>query len=89
MVLRTIALVLFGFALCIGLWAGWGHPLSSMLYGVNPSALGSAEIGAQRYLPEVVWRAIFAPMLSLPAWAMPTLLGVVLMIIAALRPGKG
>jgi hypothetical protein len=89
MVLRTIALVLFGFALCIALWAGWNYPMSNMLYGVNPSALGSAEIGAQRYLPSAFWRAVIAPMLALPAWSLPTMLGVILMIIAALRPGKG
>jgi hypothetical protein len=89
MVLRTIALVLFGLAFCIGFWGGWNYPMSTMLYGVNPSALGSAEVGLQRYLPSAVWRAVFAPMLSLPAWSLPTMIGVVLMIIAALRPGKG
>jgi uncharacterized membrane protein len=89
MVLRTIALVLFGLALCMGIFLGWGYPLGTMLYGASSSGFATRELGLQRLVGPTVWNAAFAPLMTLPAWGLPTFFGVVLMIIAAMRPGKG
>ncbi len=89
MVLRTLALVLFGLALCMGIFLGWGYPLGTMMYGANTSALGTSQLGLQRLVGPSIWNAAFVPMLALPAWTAPAFIGVVFMIIAAMRPGKG
>jgi len=89
MVLRTLALILFGLALCLGVFLGWGYPLGTMMYGANPSAMGSGQVGIQRLVGPAMWNAAFVPMLSLPAWSLPAFIAVVFMIIAAMRPGKG
>lgn len=89
MVLRTIAIVLFGLALCMGIFLGWGYPLGTMLSGASPSGFAPRELGLQRLVGPTVWNAAFAPLMTLPAWSLPTFFGVVLMIIAAMRPGKG
>ena len=54
-----------------------------------PPASRSGKSGLQRLVGPAVWNAAFAPMLTLPAWSLPTFIGVVLMLIAAMRPGKG
>jgi hypothetical protein len=89
MVLRTLAFVLFGLALCLGVFLGWNYPLGTMLYGANTSALGTSQLGIQRLVGPAMWNAAFVPMLSLPAWSLPAFIAAVFMIIAAMRPGKG
>jgi hypothetical protein len=89
MVLKTIAFVLFGAALCMGIFLGWGYPLGTMLHGASPTGFAPRELGLQRLVGPTVWNAAFAPLMTLPAWGLPAFLGVVLMIIAAMRPGKG
>jgi hypothetical protein len=89
MVLRTIALVLFALAICMAIFLGWNYQLGTMLYGANRGGMGNAQLGIERLLGPAVWNAAFAPMMRLPAWSLPTFIGVVLMLIAAMRPGKG
>jgi hypothetical protein len=89
MVLRTIALVLFGLALCMAVFLGWNYPLGTLLYGVNRGGMGATQLGIERLLGPSVWNAAFEPLMRLPAWSLPTFIGAVLMLIAALRPGKG
>lgn len=89
MVLRTLALVLFGLALGMGVFMGWGYPLGRMLYGATSSGMGSGQLGLQRLVGPSIWNAAFAPLLTLPAWSLPTFIGAVFMLIAAMRPGKG
>lgn len=89
MVLRTLAFVLFGLALCLGVFLGWQYPLGTMLYGANTSAFGASQVGLERLVGPAMWNAAFVPMLALPAWSLPTFIGVVFMIIAAMRPGRG
>jgi hypothetical protein len=89
MVLRTIALVLFGAALCMGIFLGWGYPLASLFYGASPTGFAERQLGLQRLVGTDVWNAAFVPLLTLPAWSLPVFIGVVLMIIAAMRPDKG
>ncbi|WP_198371646.1 hypothetical protein [Roseomonas rosulenta] len=89
MVLRTLAFILFGAAFCIGFFMGWGYPLGQMLYGVNASALASRQVGLERLVGPAMWNAAFVPLLALPAWGLPAFIGMVLMIIAAMRPGRG
>ncbi|CAH0154544.1 hypothetical protein [Roseomonas sp. CECT 9278] len=87
MVLRTLALVLFGLALCMGVFLGWGYPLGTMLQ--SGGSMGSGQLGLQRLVGPSIWNAAFAPLLTLPAWSLPTFVAVVFMLIAAMRPGKG
>lgn len=89
MVLRTLALVLFGLALGMGVFLGWGYQLGTMMYGASPSAMGSGQVGIERLVGPAVWNAAFVPLLALPAWSLPAFIGVVFMLIAAMRPGKG
>jgi hypothetical protein len=60
-----------------------------MLHGASPSGFAPREFGLQRLVGSAVWNAAFAPLMRLPAWGLPAFLGVVLMLIAAMRPGKG
>lgn len=89
MVLRTLAFILFGAAFCMGFFMGWGYPLGRMLYGMNPSSMAAGQVGLERLVGPAVWNAAFMPLLHLPAWGLPAFIGVVLMIIAAMRPGRG
>jgi hypothetical protein len=88
MVLRTIALVLFGLALCMGIFLGWNYSLATLFYGASPTGFSERQLGLQRLVGHDVWNAAFVPMLSLPAWGLPAFIGVVLMVIAAMRPDK-
>lgn len=89
MVLRTLALVLFGAAVCLAVFLGWNYSLGTMLYGAGSSGSGSGQWGIRRLVGPAVWNAAFVPMLTLPAWSLPAFIGVVFMLIAAMRPGKG
>jgi hypothetical protein len=89
MVLRTLALVLFGLAACMGLFLGWGYPMGTMMYGANPSVMAANQVGIERLVGPAMWNAALVPLLALPAWAFPTFVGVVFMLIAAMRPGRG
>jgi hypothetical protein len=84
MVLRTIAFVLFGLALCMGVYQGWRYPMSTMFYGS-----GGGQTWLQRLVGPDLWSAAFVPLLTLPAWSLPAFIGVVFMIAAAMRPGRG
>ena len=89
MVLRTLAFVLFGFALCTGVFLGWGYSMEAMLYGTSARSVASTQLGLQRLVGPDIWRALFEPLFELPAWAFPAFLGTVFMIMAVLRPGRG
>jgi hypothetical protein len=89
MVLRTLAFILFGLALCLAVFLGWNYPLGTLMYGANPSSMSSGQVGIQRLVGPAMWNAAFVPLLSLPAWALPAFIGAVFMLIAAMRPGKG
>jgi hypothetical protein len=89
MVLRTLALVLFGLALCMAVFLGWAYPLGTMLYGANPIGMTANQVGIQRLVGPGMWNALFVPMLALPAWSAPAFIGLVFMVIAAMRPSKG
>lgn len=89
MVLKVIALVLFSAALLIVLVFGYGWPVAAMIHGINPTALTSMQTGVSRLASAQVWDSLFAPLLFLPAWMLPMAFGLILFLIAALRPGKG
>lgn len=88
MVLRTIAFVLLGLALSMAVFLGWGYQLGMLLYGGSPSAFAPRDFWLQRMVGPEVWRSLFAPLMTLPAWSLPSFLSLVLLIIAAIRPGR-
>lgn len=89
MVLRIIALLFFSFAVALGFSLGWGYQLGEALFRVNAAGLNSFQAGVQRYLAPAIWDGVFVPLLSMPAWALPVAIGVMFLMIAALRPGRG
>lgn len=89
MILRTIAFVFFGLAAAMGFALGWGYDLGTAVFKVNAAALNSLQAGIQRYLAPAIWDGAFVPFLSMPAWGLPALIGLIFMIASAMRPGKG
>jgi hypothetical protein len=89
MILRTIAFLFFGLAVVMGFALGWGYQLGTALFKVNAGALNSLQAGVQRYLAPAVWDGAFVPILSMPAWGLPAVIGLIFTIASSLRPGKG
>jgi len=89
MVLKTIALVLYSAALIVALAFGYAWSFGAMLFTINPGALNGLQAGVQRYLSPALWDSLFVPVLLLPAWVIPVVIGTVFVLISALRPGKG
>ncbi len=89
MVLKTVALLFFASALLMALMLGPWWPLGAVLYRINASALNSLQAGVQRHIWPPLWDGLFVPLLNMPAWALPALLGACFLMAAALRPGRG
>ncbi|MBR0678930.1 hypothetical protein GXW74_00375 [Roseomonas eburnea] len=89
MILRTIALLFFSLAAVMGFALGWGYELGAALFRVNPGALNALQAGIQRYLFPEVWDGAFVPILAMPAWGLPVLLGLVFLAISLARAGRG
>jgi hypothetical protein len=88
MVLKVIALLFFSAALLLALIFGHDWPLGAMLFSVNAAALNMLQAGVQRHVSAGLWDSLFVPLLSVPAWTAPAAIGAVLVLIAALRPGR-
>lgn len=89
MVLKVIALLFFSAALLLALIFGYAWPFGAMLFSINAAALNTLQAGVQRHLSPALWDSLFVPLLSVPAWTAPAAIGVILVVIAALRPGRG
>jgi hypothetical protein len=71
----------------MGVYQGWRYPMGTMLHGGSSS--GGGQLWLQRLVGPDLWNAAFTPLLTLPAWSLPAFIGVVFMIAAAMRPGRG
>lgn len=89
MITRIIAILFIAAALVTGFALGWGHSLGAALYRLNAPALNSLQAAVQRYIHPDLWDALFVPMLNLPAWSGWAALGMIFVVISALRPGRG
>lgn len=89
MILRTIAILFFALGVVMGLTLGWSYELGTVAFRVNAGALNSLQAGVQRYLAPVIWDGVFVPLLAMPAWGFPMLIGAGFMVASALRPGRG
>jgi len=89
MILRTIALLFFSLAVAMGFALGWRYELGAALFRVNPGALSAFQAGVERYLFPEVWDGAFAPMLAMPAWGLPVMLGLIFLAISLARTGRG
>lgn len=68
---------------------GYDAPLGALLYNANPGLLNGLQAGVQRYVASWLWDLAFLPVLELPLWAVPALVGGALLLIAGVmrRPG--
>lgn len=89
MVLKVVALLFLSAALLLALIFGYDWPFGAMVFSINASALNTLQAGIQRHVSAGLWDSLFVPLLSVPAWTAPAAIGVILVLIAALRPGRG
>jgi len=68
---------------------GYDAPLGALLYNANPGLLNGLQAGVQRHVAGWLWDVAFLPVLELPLWAVPALIGGGLLLTAAAmrRPG--
>lgn len=78
---------LFLLALAAGTvaWAGWEAPLGAVLYRLNPALLNMTQAGIQRHIAPWVWDDLALPLLEQPAWLVPGVLGLLLLLPALRR----
>lgn len=89
MVLKVVALLFLSAALLVALIFGYEWPFGAMVFSINASALNTLQAGIQRHISPALWDSLFVPLLSVPAWTAPAAIGAILVLIAALRPGRG
>ena len=80
-----VGVVLLVAALGLGLWAGFGTPLGAALFRLDPALLNMTQAGIQRHLTPWLWDEVVLPVLEQPVWVVPAVLGVLLLLLAALR----
>lgn len=89
MVLKVVALLFLSAALLVALIFGYEWSFGAMVFSINASALNTLQAGIQRHISPALWDSLFVPLLSVPAWTAPAAIGAILVLIAALRPGRG
>lgn len=89
MVLRLIALLFGAVALLFVVAFGWSWPLGELLTKVNSNFLTSLQDFVRRVFWGGAWDSLFSPVFELPAWSAPAAIALLLVAIAAMRPGKG
>lgn len=88
MILRLFGLLFGAAALVIGLFGGWGWPFGDMVSRVNHRGLAGLQDSASAILWSGAWDSLIDPVLRMPAWSIPTIIALVLFLIAAMQPAK-
>jgi hypothetical protein len=88
MLLRLLALLFASLGLLIGLVGGWSWTFGAMLGRINARGMASFEDWVRNSWAGI-WDSLALPMFNVPAWTVPVVVGLVFLLAAALRPGRG
>jgi hypothetical protein len=87
--LRLIGMVLLAVALAAAVWAGWRTPLGAVLFRIDAALLNTLQAGTQRHVAPWLWDDVALPLLERPAWLVPAVLGLLLLLPALLARARG
>ena len=88
--LLALALMAAGAEALASLQAGAWEPISfgQIWYDLHKESLALAQPAVQRYLHPVIWDYLLVSILLWPAWLLPLILGLVLMLLCRKRRKK-
>ena len=88
--LLALALMAGGAEGLASLQAGAWEPISfgQIWYDLHKESLALAQPAVQRYLHPVIWDYLLVSILLWPAWLLPLILGLVLMLLCRKRRKK-
>ena len=82
--LRSLGALLIVLAIFIAVLFGAAEPLGGVIYELHPPLLGNFQALMQRRVSPWAWDYLCIPVLGAPAWAVLTILGILMILIPSL-----
>jgi hypothetical protein len=86
---KALGILLLALAAGLGGWFGFGAPLGAAIFAIHPPFLNTLQAGVQRNLAPWLWTDVMQPVLTWPAWVLPGVLGLLLLMLARGRRRGG
>ncbi len=82
--MRSLGALLIVLAIFIAVLFGAAEPLGGVMYELHPPLVSNLQMLIQRWVSPWLWDHVCMPVLAAPAWAVLTIIGILMILIPSL-----